>query len=97
MHVISRKTLNAFWQRNRDAQKPLEAWYKIASKQDWSSIQDVRRAFPHADAIQKDGKVYTCFNIAGNRYRLIVGINYLSHTIFIKACLRHKDYDDYFT
>lgn len=35
----------------------------------------------------------TVFNIAGNRFRLIAGINYETQTIFIKHVLTHAEYD----
>jgi mRNA interferase HigB len=59
------------------------------SKAAWRSLADVREVFPHADA------VYDCtiFNIGGNKYRLIVGINYNRQVIYVKHVLTHKEYD----
>nr|WP_232225275.1 type II toxin-antitoxin system HigB family toxin [Dactylococcopsis salina] len=36
---------------------------------------------------------FTVFNIKGNRYRLIVGIDYKKQIIFIKYVLTHAEYD----
>lgn len=38
-------------------------------------------------------KVFTVFNLGGNSFRLIAGINYESQTIFIKDVLTHAEYD----
>jgi mRNA interferase HigB len=35
----------------------------------------------------------TVFNIAGNKYRLIARVNYLSRRIFILHILKHAEYE----
>ena len=89
MHVISKKRLREFWVKSPDAQLPLDNWYRIAKKAMWQSIAEVRTVFPHADA------AYDCtvFNIGGNKYRLIVDIEYDRQMIYVKHVLTHKDYD----
>jgi len=67
----------------------IKAWYKIASTASWTSIVDVRRAYPHADFVDP----YTVFNINGNNYRLIVKIEYKWQMIFVKHLLTHAEYD----
>jgi hypothetical protein len=34
----------------------------------------------------------TVFNIAGNKYRLIARVNYISQTVFVVRALTHSDY-----
>ena len=34
------------------------------------------------------------FNIGGNKYRLVVWINYDFHTIYIRFVGTHKEYDE---
>jgi len=50
----------------------LDAWFRVAKKARWHSLEEARTTFPSADAVDK----YTIFNIKGNRYRLITEINY---------------------
>ena len=50
---------------------------------------DVRRAFPHADQVDRR----TVFNIGGNNYRLIARISYLTQQVFVLAILTHAEYD----
>jgi mRNA interferase HigB len=38
-------------------------------------------------------KIYTVFNIGGNHFRLVVGINFETRRIFIKHVLTHAEYD----
>jgi mRNA interferase HigB len=62
----------------------LDAWYRTAKSAKWKSLQDVRRTYPSADGVPVEEKVFTVFDIGGNNFRLIVGINYETERIFIK-------------
>jgi HTH-type transcriptional regulator / antitoxin HigA len=63
----------------------LDAWYRIAKSATWRSIEDVRATYPSADPVER----YTVFNIKGNKYRLIVKIEYRFQQVFIKHFLSH--------
>jgi mRNA interferase HigB len=94
MRVISQKLLRAFWRLHPDAERPLRQWYRTALKAAWSSLQDVRNDFPHADGVRiSDSETLTVFNIGGNKYRLIVRIRYSYQLVNVRAVLTHKEYD----
>jgi mRNA interferase HigB len=92
VHIIKRKTLIEFYeQSNRlDAKGPLEAWYYEAMHANWTSPADVKEQYRSA-SILKNNRVV--FNIAGNKYRLVVRINYDSGTVFVRFIGTHKEYD----
>ncbi len=92
MHVIKRKTLVEFFQQPecQDAKGPLEAWYYEANHAEWASPADVKIQYRSA-SILKDNRVV--FNIAGNKYRLVVRINYNSKTVFVRFIGTHREYD----
>jgi len=93
MRVIALSTLKAFWERNpdfQDAKEPVLAWYRHTLKADWSSPVDVKATFGNA-SILKDGRVV--FNIAGNKYRLIVWINYPYRVVYVRFIGTHAQYD----
>ena len=92
MHVISRKKLVEFYDQPeyRDAKWPLEAWYYEAKHAQWASPADVKDQYRSA-SILKNNRVV--INIAGNKYRLVVRINYDSKTVFIRFIGTHKAYD----
>ena len=92
MHVIKRKTLVEFYQKpvNQDASGALEAWYYEAKKAQWASPADIKSQYRSA-SILKDNRAV--FNIAGNKYRLIVKINYDSKTVFVRFIGTHREYD----
>jgi mRNA interferase HigB len=76
MRIIALSTLKAFRENNRayrDAKEPGLAWYRQAPKADWASPAEVKASFRSA-RILRDGRVV--FNLAGNKYRLVVWINY---------------------
>ena len=71
----------------------LSAWLKVARAAEWQSIQEVRRHYPHADAVKvASGNTVTVFNVCGNRYPLIVSIKYRMQTIFVRDFLTHGEY-----
>ena len=89
MHIVSRKKLLEASQEHGDLYASLDAWFRIAKKAEWHSLDDVRRIFPAADAVSK----FTVFNVKGNHYRLIAEINYATQRIFIRHVLTHPAYD----
>jgi mRNA interferase HigB len=94
MRVISLRHLREFWEQHDDAEKPLRNWFKTARKARWRSLQDVRRAYPHADGLTTArGETLTVFNVGGNKYRLIARVRYDYQLINVRAVLTHKDYD----
>jgi mRNA interferase HigB len=94
MRIIKLTTLLGFGTRHPDAMGPLKSWARTAKEADWKSIQDVRLAFRHADAVAvASGRIATVFNVSGNKYRLITAIHYNSAKVFVLAFLTHAEYD----
>jgi len=93
VRVIALSTLKAFWEGNPayvDAKEPVLAWYRHALNADWASPADVKAEFGRA-SILRDGRVV--FNIAGNKYRLVVWINYVHRTVYVRFLGTHAQYD----
>ena len=92
MRIISKKTLKDFYEQSKysDGKSPLEAWHKEVLKLDWSNPNEVKEMYRSASII---GNEKVVFNLAGNKYRLIVTINYYAKIVFIKFIGTHKQYD----
>ena len=92
MHVIKRKTLVEFYQQpgHQDSKGALEAWYYEAKHAQWASPADIKALYRSASILRNNRVV---FNIAGNKYRLIVRINYDSKTVFVRFIERNREYD----
>jgi len=90
VRVIAKKVLRKYWEWQNDAEYQLKAWYKEAAKAKWKSPSDIKSEFPKAN-ILNCGRVV--FNICGNKYRLIVKINFERQWIFIRFIGTHNEYD----
>ncbi|MBX9894462.1 MAG: type II toxin-antitoxin system HigB family toxin [Nitrosomonas sp.] len=93
MRIIVLSTLKAFWEDNpsyTDAIQPALAWYRHALKANWTTPAEVKADFKSV-SILKDGRVV--FNIAGNKYRLVVWINYAYSIVYIRFIGIHAQYD----
>jgi mRNA interferase HigB len=93
VRVIALSTLKALLARSSgysDARDPLLAWYRQVLRADWAGPADVKQAIGSA-SILKDGRVV--FNIAGNKYRVVVWINYPYRVVYIRFVGTHRQYD----
>mgnify|MGYP003631423273 CR=1 FL=1 len=90
MRVIAKKILRDFWKLHADSEDQLKTWYKEASKASWSNPTDIKEEYAKA-SILKAGRIV--FNICGNKYRLVVDINYLRQWVFIRFIGTHSEYD----
>src|SRR6476661_2996261 len=93
MRIISKKRLRGFAQQHGDVAHSLEKWERILRYAAWESLQDVRRVYPHADAVTvASGSIVTIFNFGGNKYRLIVALHYNTQRAYVLRFLRHAEY-----
>ena len=90
MRVIAIVALGEFWQLYPDSEQSLRSWYKAVTSEQWQSPHDVKRLYATARVLL-DGRIV--FNIAGNKYRLVVWIEYPKQRIYIKFIGSHKEYD----
>jgi mRNA interferase HigB len=90
MRVIAKRTLREFWHSHPDARGPLEAWHREATKADWRSPQEIKAQYRNA-SILKGKRVV--FNIGGNKYRLVVKINYDYAIAYVRFVGTHSEYD----
>jgi mRNA interferase HigB len=90
MRIISIKTMKDYWQKEPEAEGELKAWYSEAKNAVWKTPADVKAKYRNA-SILKGGRVV--FNICGNKYRLVVWINYQLAIVYIRFIGTHKEYD----
>jgi mRNA interferase HigB len=93
VRVISKQTLRRFWEGasgRDDARRALEAWHREARRAAWRSPQDIKRHYASASVLKGSRVV---FNICGNRYRLVVRINFSLQIVFIRFVGTHVQCD----
>lgn len=90
MRVFARKILRVFLEQHLDSEEQLRTWYKEALKAKWASPTDIKSEYPKASILKGGGVV---FHICGNKYGLIIQINYLRKWVFIRFIGKHSEYD----
>ncbi len=90
MRIIARRTLRDFWEQHPEAEQPLKAWFAEALAAEWDTPQAIKDRYRHASFV---GDNRVIFNISGNKYRLIVHVNYGFGIVYIKFIGTHTDYD----
>jgi mRNA interferase HigB len=94
VRIIALSTLKAFLARSpahADARGPVMAWYRQVRRADWAAPADIKQDVRSA-TILRDGRVV--FNIAGNKYRIVVWINYPYRVVYIRFIGTHRQYDE---
>lgn len=90
MRVIAKKTLRTFWEKHADSKQQLKSWFQETSNVEWKNSKDIKKGYPSTSFLV-DNRVV--FNIKGNKYRLIVKINYDYHMVWIRFIGTHAEYD----
>ncbi len=90
MRIIAVKTLKLYAKKRKEAEQSLLWWYQETNKASWKNHNDLKQQFGNASVISNKRIV---FNIHGNKYRLIVDIEFYLQIVFIVWIGIHKEYD----
>ncbi len=95
MRIITERKIREFWQSGKGFEKTtrentMREWIKVVKLADWRNFPELKRTFNHAD-IYKNCLI---FDVGGNKYRIIVKIEYQKHIVFIRFVLTHSEYDE---
>jgi mRNA interferase HigB len=90
MRIIAKSALSSFWALHSDAEEPLLAWYHEVEREDWDTPAKVKTRYRAASIV---GGNRVVFNIKGNKYRLVVKINYPYRVVYIRFVGTHAEYD----
>lgn len=92
VRIIALGALKGFITRpaHADARDPVTAWYRQTKVADWDNPAKLNRDV-RSVSILKDGRAV--FNIGGNKYRIVVWINYPYRVVYIRFIGTHRQYD----
>ena len=90
MRIIAKRTLRLFWQRHPTAEGALRTWHQVVQSADWLGPEQVKRQFGSASFVA-DNRIV--FNIGGNKYRLVVEMQYQAAIAWVKFIGTHAQYD----
>lgn len=92
MRIIAKRALREFWNRpgRGDAEKPLTLWYAEARRASWQSPVEIKAQYRRASFLAGNRVV---FDVAGNRYRLVVKVNYSLGIVYVRFVGTHAEYD----
>ena len=90
MRIIAVKTLKLFWEKEHLSEQPLKSWYEEVKNAEWDSPAVLKEQYRNASIITGKRVV---FNIHGNKFRLIVDIEYRLKLVFIIWLGNHEQYD----
>lgn len=91
MQIIAKRTLKLFWEQHSQAETPLRTWFADVSAAKWSTPADVKDRYGASVDFVADNRVI--FDIAGNKYRLIVHVSYKYQRVLVKFVGTRAEYD----
>jgi mRNA interferase HigB len=89
--VFGRAVISEFGKKHNRARKPLARFLDLVREAEWEHFPDVKASFPGTD-YASESQTYI-FNIGGNRYRLLAGINFEDQSISVEQVMTHEEYD----
>ena len=90
MRIIAVNTLREYWEKYPKTEQPLKAWVQEIEQSNWESPQALKLKYSHASILSGKRVV---FNISGNKFRLIVDIEYRLKIVFVVWFGLHTEYD----
>lgn len=89
MHLISAGKLKQAASQYPDVATIIKAFCKTITQAKWQNLIEVQRIYRDAEAVEN----FTVFNLKGNKYRLILDIDYEEQVAYFKYFLTHAEYD----
>ena len=90
MRIFNKSAIEFYAKAYAPARDSLRSWHAEAIEARWLTPDQVKAQFPKASIIANNRVV---FDVAGNRYRLIVSMNYKFQSAYIKFFGTHSEYD----
>jgi mRNA interferase HigB len=90
--IISRKKFREFLQghpEHRKAKAIFDEFYRTLLYARWQNFAAVRETYGDASLVGK----FVVFNLGGNKFRVVIELNYNKHLFLIRYVMTHTEYD----
>lgn len=90
MRIIAVNTIREYWEKYPKTEQSLKAWVQEIEQSKWDSPQSLKLKYRNASILT--GK-QVVFNISGNKFRLILDVEYRLKIVFVVWFGTHVEYD----
>ena len=94
MTVVGEAKVTKYAGKHNAAAAWLNGWLLVTRAAQWSTIQDVKAAYPAVDGGVRvhSGGTVTVFDVCGNNHRMIVTISYKLKIVNVLELMPHPEY-----
>lgn len=82
--------MDDFKKKHANSRKSIDAWITLVRLAEWTKSQDILQDFPTAKVVTANR---ARFKIVGNKYRLIIEVEYIDKYVDIRFIGTHEEYD----
>lgn len=90
MRIISRSNLFEFAEKHAVCRSAIYEWCNFVKKTEFLAPVDFTETFPRCVVLPNNRVI---FRIKGNKFRLIVSVNYKAQRMYVKFVGTHAEYD----
>ena len=94
MKLLGKKLLDNFKRTHVDSRSQIDSWQAEVEEARWNTPSDLKGRYPKASLLAShQGSQQVIFDLCGNKYRLLVLVNYKNGIVLVKKIDKHSKYD----